>query len=47
MSEGQLTVTGEMGFPRRSDFVYCMCDGYGNGMEMMFEAGSMLMLEKL
>nr|UBY07124.1 NBS-LRR disease resistance protein [Dasypyrum villosum] len=45
MSEGKLTVSGEMGFPMLRDFTYGMYPGIG--IEMMFEAGSMPKLEKL
>ncbi|XP_044418353.1 disease resistance protein RGA5 isoform X1 [Triticum aestivum] len=45
MSEGKLTVSGEMGFPMLRDFTYGMYPGLG--IKMMFEAGSMPKLEKL
>ncbi|XP_044952563.1 disease resistance protein RGA5-like isoform X1 [Hordeum vulgare subsp. vulgare] len=45
MSEGKLTVNGDMGFPMLRDFTYSKYPGLG--IEIMFEAGSMPKLEKL
>uniref|UniRef100_A0ACD5ZIH5 Uncharacterized protein n=1 Tax=Avena sativa TaxID=4498 RepID=A0ACD5ZIH5_AVESA len=45
MSEGKLIVSGEMDFPCLTNFCYSMWRGLG--IDMVFEAGSMSMLEKL